>query len=243
MSQTTFQELLTRMEATPLKKRNIGQFCAGYIYHGKCITQADCNRNKRMHTDNIDFIKEYLEDGKIKSVLCENAAHCRNFLCRWGHDYDYIIFGHSDTTDENADPDTTVYDFSLQERDNARQAWKDAKHEAYCQELYDGSRQPKNERERNMLIEMQQNQANVEMHQIIEQSIPVSIYPDTPPIICNIQPQTIYPVDPVPMGYDISAHFSVIANHINMHPSNYFADPVIYQLFQLACRQHNIINQ
>jgi len=130
------------MQRTPLKKRNISHFCANYIYNGSCT--SPCNR---MHTLNLDFIRYYLNDPNIKSVLCENGAHCKYFLCRFGHDFDHHILGRS-----SVNPDHTVFKHDLDTRNHFRQLWREDKHTAFSQELISGQRKPKNANEQNIII-------------------------------------------------------------------------------------------
>ena len=147
---TTYEELNAAMACTALKDRNIGQFCGFFIYGGECTT-ADC---PRFHTQDLDKMRWYLGDPKVKSVLCEKGAHCQHFVCRFGHDYDHDILGHSDPENRNQ----TDFEYDEEHRDKARQYWREAKQYAYNQELLSGSRQPKNKREHALLTRLMKDQ-------------------------------------------------------------------------------------
>jgi len=149
----TYTQLTTRMKEVPLKARNIGQFCGYLIYDGKC-GQKNC---PRMHTLNLDYIRLYLDDDKVKSVLCEKGAHCTHFVCRFGHDYDHDILGHTDP--EN--PEATIFENDEQYREDARRFWREAKQQAYNSELLNGDRKPKNKRDRQLLERLRKDLVSV----------------------------------------------------------------------------------
>lgn len=131
----TQDHLLQLMKKTPLNKRNIGHFCGFYIYDGEC---KGCNR---IHTLDLDFIRQYLQDDKVKSVDCDKGAHCLHFVCKYNHKYDQKIFN---SRDEN-------------ERNLARLEWKKDKQKAYNIELLNGSRKPKNKEDHDFI----QNNTNL----------------------------------------------------------------------------------
>lgn len=253
VTEITREQLHARMEKTDLKKRNIGQFCGYYIYNDVCKIK-NC---RRMHTLNLDFIQEYLGDdnNRLKSVECEKLGHCPHFLCRWGHSQDHIIFGRSDPED----PDATFFEYSEEERAQARSAWKAEKHDAYMQELLTGQRQPKNKREEEMLEQYRINSMSNPNNfpalgntPPIQHPIPVwgqvPIQPLEEVVVesqevqqIEIVPETIQEEQPKFSLEIINGQFNSLYQFFNSYPA-YLQDPMVYNLFQLACNQYEFMN-
>lgn len=253
---TTYEELNAAMACTALKDRNIGQFCGFLIYGGECTT-ADC---PRFHTQDLDKIRWYLGDPKVKSVLCEKGAHCQHFVCRFGHDYDHDILGHSDPENRNQ----TDFEYDEEHRDKARQYWREAKQYAYNQELLSGSRQPKNKREHALLTRLMKDQnANHQTdfptlstnppvpapwtpaQMVGSQSYFASAAPapspaptpaPTPVPVESEQPQYLNPVQPSQYTYQdmMNLRYQGLMNTFHANPG-YLEEPVVNELFQL-CR-------
>lgn len=254
----TYSQLNARMNEIPLKSRNIGQFCGFLIYDGKC-GQKNCDR---MHTLNLDFIRLYLDDDKVKSVLCAKGAHCTHFVCRFGHDYDHDILGRSDPDD----PDHTVFEHDEEHRETARRFWREAKQEAYNIELLSGDRQPKNKRDM-LLLERLRNEV-VSFNQENFPPLPASPEPLPLPLPIPVeitQPAlTIAPLkrsmatgdvdhyqsDQDEEDYNAQANFAIdqanfhltgIHQHFINDPSC-LQNPVVNQLYQIACSQNQLLN-
>lgn len=236
-TELSHSDLITAMGKIPLKRRNIGQFCGYYIYDNECNNE-NCNR---MHTQNLDDIRFYLEDPKVKSVLCEKGAHCKHFLCRFGHDFDYIIFGKNSDTP----PCLTKFEYSTEDRNIARQNWRDAKHFAFSQELMDGSRKPKNKYEEDLLATLQEQTVsnNKENFPPLSSNINIEDEKDVGMISTDIP---VYnPVNTDDAYYeavvDVNQKFNGIFSYFQNNP-NYLNDPIVSQLYQVAYRQNYLLN-
>lgn len=256
VTETTPADMLARKAKLSKKQRNIGHFCGGYIYDDCCLDTKKGRKCNRMHTRNLDMIKEYLDDkdGKTKSVLCERGAHCHHFLCQWGHDFDHIIFGHTDPED----PNRTIFQYNDEERAQARAAWKTAKHQAYVQELVTGQREPKNQHDQDLID--QYNLSMVSVNTANFPSLPTNPQPIQPPqnsvwvqneqveVVVeqpaeqiDVVPETI--VEPQQISLDdINNQFHTLCQFFNTYPG-YFQDPMFYRLFQLTCIQNNLLNE
>jgi hypothetical protein len=123
---TTYRKMLEKKDAVPKNERSMRDFCAHYIYNG-------CKGCSRMHVDNIDWIRNYMDDGSIKSKMCKHGSHCLEFLCRFEHQFDHVIFGKMEG-----------YEFDEAGREWAKARWREEKHKAYNIELMNGTRKPKN---------------------------------------------------------------------------------------------------
>jgi hypothetical protein len=208
-----------------------------------------------MHTLNLDFIREYLNDDKVKSVLCEKGAHCTHFVCRFGHDYDHDILGYSDP--EN--PDQTIFEFDEDHRDTARKYWRDAKQDAYNIELLDGSRKPKNKRDHQLLDRLRTEAVAVNSNNFPTMQSELSIVPihrsrassdendDTENDTENDMENdtNVTNVNDSNNSYNMvtqtNLQFNGIVQYFNSYPDR-IQDPVINQLFQIAIVQNQLIN-
>lgn len=97
--------------------RSIHDFCAFHIYSGKCEDRT-CDR---IHSSNLDYMRMYLGNDKIKSEYCERESDCKYFLCIFRHKYDHIILGTSDSNNE------TMFHLPEEERNKAKNDWYKSK--------------------------------------------------------------------------------------------------------------------
>jgi len=222
----------------PLAERTLTKFCAHFIY-GKCGGK-DCNR---WHTNNIDYIRFLLEKDTIKKTPCQKGAHCRYFLCQYEHTPDLIVFGHTDKEDNNK----TVFKYSEEEREKAKEAWKKEKNIAYEQELVSGARKPKNDAEkarlRKLLSEDQEKKRQeflktAEFPALSESSSPKGTYTGNFLNTESIQPNKFI--------QNIIGNFNVrlqgIASHFAQNPALIEENQMINQLFQLSKEMNAFIN-
>lgn len=231
----TYEQLQTRMEETPLKDRNIGHFCGFAVYGKDGCTQENCDR---MHTCNLDFMREYLEDDKIKSVLCENDGHCTHFLCRFGHEFDHVILGHTHPDNK----DEIIFTCNEEARNKARDDWAKVKQDAFNSELLDGSRKPKNKRERDLLARLRKRTVakTPSNFPTLAGNVLASAASDAKPAMAGSFPMNAnfgnY------MALDCNARFNRLSYMFTHNPSSCGDPQIIAQIWELVCLQNQVIN-